>query len=222
MAKLIKDERHEIQALIVTGYRDLPYSRYLFLRIDDSERAKTWLGQILGNITHAKWDQPDGTIRKPEWALNVGFTAAGFEKLGLPKKIFSQEFAEGMAEPTRAQRLGDTGASDPKRWKFGGYQPAEEKTIHVVLMVQTKSTEDLEKYCDEQLILFRTSAKCWSLKKEARNQKKRSISASAIASRSRRSRAVPNRHHPIKLVLNPESSSSAMKTSMASFQLRRP
>ena len=154
MAKLIKDERHEIQALIVTGYRDLPYSRYLFLRIDDSERAKTWLGQILGNITHAKWDQPDGTIRKPEWALNVGFTAAGFEKLGLPKKIFSQEFAEGMAEPTRAQRLGDTGASDPKRWKFGGYQPAEEKTIHVVLMVQTKSTEDLEKYCDEQLILF--------------------------------------------------------------------
>jgi len=155
MGNLIKDERHDIQALIVTGYSDLPNSRYLFLRIDDSARATTWLAQIVGDVTHAKWDGPDGKIKKPDWALNIGFTAKGFKKLELPlKNGFSEEFADGIAEPERAKRLGDTGASCPETWEIGGPRTEKEEPIHVLLMVQAKSLDELNKYCKIQLDLF--------------------------------------------------------------------
>ena len=153
------DERGDIQALIVTGYSDLPFSRYLFLHIEDAGAARAWLARIIGDITHAKWDGPDGKIKKPEWALNIAFTSKGFAVLGIKKgdslkTPFSQEFDEGLSKKERAQSLGDTGASDPSRWELGNPQTEEKEPIHVLLMVQAKSPADLETRCKEQLDLF--------------------------------------------------------------------
>ena len=158
------EERGDIQALIITGYSDLPFSRYLFLHIKNGAQAKAWLAKIIDKVTHAKWDGPDGKIKKPEWALNIAFTSKGFEVLGLKKgeslkSPFSQEFDEGIWKKERAQSLGDTGASDPGQWDLGGPRTEETEPIHVLLMVQAKTSDDLETRCKEQLDLFAGAGK---------------------------------------------------------------
>lgn len=155
------NDRDDIQALIVTGYGDLEFSRYLFLHINESTQAKKWLEKIIDSVTHAKWDAPDGTVEKPKWALNIAFTWMGFQVLGLKKGLktpFSQEFEEGISTKERARCLGDTGASDPCKWELGGPLTKQEKPIHAVLMIQAKSAMELESHCQQQIGLFESLA----------------------------------------------------------------
>jgi deferrochelatase/peroxidase EfeB len=58
----------------------------------------------------------------PETAVQVAFTAPGLAALGLaPAALaaFSPEFLSGMADPSRARRLGDVDANDPSGWDWG-------------------------------------------------------------------------------------------------------
>jgi deferrochelatase/peroxidase EfeB len=54
--------------------------------------------------------------------MQVAFTAAGLEALGVPRSVlagFSAEFLTGMTEENRARRLGDVGNNAPSQWEWG-------------------------------------------------------------------------------------------------------
>ena len=149
-------ETGDIQGMIVTGYGHLANSAYLFLRVDDPARAKEWLARIVPSVTSAKWDTgPGGRVERPEWALNVAFTAQGLAALGVGEaalETFPDEFRAGMAEPGRARLLGDVGGSAPEHWEIGGPDQADD--LHVLLIVQANGREVLAARVREQRALF--------------------------------------------------------------------
>lgn len=148
--RLTRADWNDIQAFIVYGYGNFDYGRYLFLHIDDPEKAKTWLAGVIPLITHvAQWDENEAH-RTLNSAINIAFTNPALEKLNLADetlKTFSREFREGIApEPKgkdenkdllhpRSIILGDTGSSAPWNWTVGN--PADRGTdreVHILLM----------------------------------------------------------------------------------------
>lgn len=164
-------ETHDIQGILLSGYLHLPHSSYLFLHLNDAAAAKAWLAEIIPSVTSAKYPVgPDGRAIDPAWALNIAFTAPGIEALGYSAETFSQEFREGISykntddtndaddtddeEGTRSKRLGDTGPNSPRRWELGGSQTPPEQTIHICLIVQTTTQEELNLRCETQRSLL--------------------------------------------------------------------
>jgi Dyp-type peroxidase family len=112
---------HDIQGLVLNGYGHLDHSRFLFLKIADSQAAKRWLSAIASQISSAK--RRRGEDELPGSQTNIAFTRSGMEKLGLPQDTltsFPREFQMGMAAPERSRKLGDLGPSAPESWQFGG------------------------------------------------------------------------------------------------------
>ena len=129
-------ELDDIQAIIATGYPQLPAACFGLLAVEDPAAARQWLTQIAGEITTAS--KKDGRL-----ALNVSFTVSGLRKLGLDEKTlegFLVEYQEGMTAGHRQRILGDTGLSEPTNWKWGG--PGKE--VDVMLMVYAPDTQTLE------------------------------------------------------------------------------
>lgn len=159
------DETADIQGLIISGYAHLGYSCNFFLHIDDAAAAKAWLARIVPQVTTSKRGKgADGKFIKPEWAINVAFTYPGLAALKQPAELlksFTQEFKEGMTEVHRSRRLGDVGGSAPELWELGGRQldgdglpiPHQDE-IHVVLMVQTRTQEEMKSVCEAQRSLL--------------------------------------------------------------------
>ncbi len=104
----------DIQGNVLRGYT-LPAAAYLFLRIVDVEAAWRLMIRMLPHVMTAEtWSERPGS------AMNVAFTYAGLERLGLPETIlasFPPVFREGMA--ARAAHLGDRGPSAPSEWEPG-------------------------------------------------------------------------------------------------------
>lgn len=144
-------ETADIQGIILSGYGHLPHSTYLFLHFDDRAAARAWLRELIPRVTTSDWSrEPNG---KPERALNVAFTCPGLEALGLDAetvRTFSQEFREGMADPSRARRLGDIRGSAPDLWEIGGSKTAPEEQIHALLILQDRTPEALETHRTEE------------------------------------------------------------------------
>ena len=67
-----------IQGFVVRGYR-LPSAGYLFLRIDDAARARALLAETTPDVLTA-----DPWETKPESGINIAFTYAGLQALGVP------------------------------------------------------------------------------------------------------------------------------------------
>ena len=60
-----------IQGFVVRGYR-LPFSRYLFLRVDDAARTAAWVADTTAEVlSAAPWDD------KPDSGVNVAFSYSG-------------------------------------------------------------------------------------------------------------------------------------------------
>jgi len=101
------------------------------VRVDDADRGRVWLRDLLGEVTNAQaWNGG-----KPRTHLNLAFTYLGLVALGVPKPVlggFSKEFRQGMAD--RAALLGDTGQSDAGQWEppFGSGQAHVLVTINAV------------------------------------------------------------------------------------------
>jgi Dyp-type peroxidase family len=130
-----------IQGFVVRGYR-LPFAGYLFLRIDDLERAAAWLAQVTPEVqTAAPWSQ------KPESGVNIAFSYRGLAAMGLPDASlagFPEEFRQGMA--ARAPLLGDLGDSAPSNWEgaLGGPE------IHMMVMISAMHQQALDAH-DQRL-----------------------------------------------------------------------
>lgn len=125
----------DIQGNILRGYGK-KFVRHLVLSVDTPAAARRWLADATGGdesaapqITTAK---PWSKLR-PSTCVNVGATYAGLAALGVSRaslNTFPHEFVGGMA--SRNVLLGDTGPSDPSRWKHE-WQDAER--AHLVITV---------------------------------------------------------------------------------------
>jgi Dyp-type peroxidase family len=121
----------DVQGIIVSGYKSLPCSKSVFLRIEDPAGAKRWLQERLPSITRG--DQKD-----QKTVLNVGFTYLGLKRMGLGRAVhsFPREFREGMANDARSQQLGDIENSWPASWQVGGWNTRE---VHILLLIYGES-----------------------------------------------------------------------------------
>jgi Dyp-type peroxidase family len=130
-----------IQGFVVRGYR-LPFAGYLFLRIDDADRAASWIAEISPEVlTAAPWSE------KPAAGVNLAFSFAGLRALQLPDASlagFPEEFRQGMA--ARANLLGDEGESAPEHWEGGLGSPE----VHVLVMISAMHERALEAH-DQRL-----------------------------------------------------------------------
>jgi Dyp-type peroxidase family len=136
----------DVQGLIVHGYKRMATAALLLLRIQDAGPCRAWLREILkGELTTAA-EIPSERLERSTACLNVAFTWHGLKALGLDEdalQTFPYEFRKGMAG--RAHVLGDTGASAPDRWEFGGTRPGgpRDEDIHVLLMLYARNESEL-------------------------------------------------------------------------------
>ena len=104
--------------------------------IVDAARARRWIGGLSGSLQFGDYrrtgrDEPP-FIRNV--CINLAFTYPGFQALALDPialRGFSLPFQEGLAEPSRARRLGDDGPSDPSGWAWG----RADRPVHGLLAV---------------------------------------------------------------------------------------
>jgi Dyp-type peroxidase family len=134
-------ELADIQGNILRGFT-YPTAAYIFLRIDDVDRARVLMSRTLTQVdTAAPWE--DGP---PPTATHAAFTYSGLKRLGVPADVlasFPAEFREGMA--ARAERLGDRGPSAPENWEPGlGTGEA-----HVLITVHAVDNEHLDERREE-------------------------------------------------------------------------
>ncbi|HEX2079259.1 MAG TPA: hypothetical protein VHG08_16150 [Longimicrobium sp.] len=123
----------DVQGTILQGYR-VDLARHFILQVTDAAAARAFiLGLVDGTgglpriTTAARW-----TV-KPECFVNIGFTYAGLQALGVSKKdldTFDQGFQRGATARKTADLVGDVGRSDPANW-IGGL--SDGAAVHVVL-----------------------------------------------------------------------------------------
>jgi len=110
----------DIQGNILRGYGK-SHVRHLVLTVGKPDVARRWLSDAISGddsiapqiTTGEPWSGG-----KPDTCVNVGITHAGLAALGVPPASldsFPHEFVAGMA--ARNKLIGDTGPSDPARWK---------------------------------------------------------------------------------------------------------
>lgn len=144
----VDQARPDIQALILYGFKRLELVRYVFLEIlpDAGAAARRYIGDVLPLVNTAE-RLPS---RKLDAAIQIAFTGFGLAALGLAQDTlgtFSPYLQAGMATDDSARVLGDTAASSPDLWDFGGSAksrvPAER--VHVLIALFTCDQGELDK-----------------------------------------------------------------------------
>jgi deferrochelatase/peroxidase EfeB len=113
--RLSEVDYSDVQGLVRFGYGKMKEASYVHLRVKDPASARAWLRSA--PIASAVAKTPP-----PPTAVQVAFTAAGLEALGVAPSVlaaFSPEFLTGMTEESRARRLGDVGSNAPAQWEWG-------------------------------------------------------------------------------------------------------
>ena len=122
-------EREMIPTLVFGGLSPLKYAHCLILELAQGtpRNCRDWLHELAEDLSY-------GERVPPESAIVAGFSASGLGKLGVGDRVlagFPTAFQRGMAEPSRARALGDTGANAPITWAWGG--PEKESDAIVLL-----------------------------------------------------------------------------------------
>ena len=136
-----------MQGLVSRAYGQLPHARYLLCAVDDPAAARAWLGRVAPGVSTA-------ARRDEGCALIVAFTHAGLEALGLDDDALAtlpRPLQEGIVTTHRSRILGDTGPSDPSRWRWGG--PAN-PAIHVLVVIYAPDEAELERELAERRQAF--------------------------------------------------------------------
>jgi deferrochelatase/peroxidase EfeB len=105
----------DVQGLVRFGYGKMRGASYALLRVKNRDAARAWLRT-------AKVSSAEAQSPPPSSALQMAFTAAGLQALGIPRPIidgFSPEFLSGMGNSNRARRLGDIEANAASQWDWG-------------------------------------------------------------------------------------------------------
>ena len=127
---------HDIQGIVFYSFADQPNAAYLHVHFaPDPALGREWLASLAPEVTrawHAKHDRRDESVQ-------VAFTAAGLEALGVPADVintFGREFYVGMNSQERAKVLGDLDGDPPSGWEFGA---PSQTPIHAVLILFARS-----------------------------------------------------------------------------------
>ncbi|SDO21591.1 Dyp-type peroxidase family [Rhodoferax sp. OV413] len=106
----------DIQGLVRFGYKHHTEACFLLLRVTDPAAARAWLARA--PVASAATTEPP-----PATVLQLALGSEGLRALGVAEDTiagFSPEFLSGMGnDPSRARRLGDTGANAPSGWLWG-------------------------------------------------------------------------------------------------------
>lgn len=140
----------DLQGNILRGYGK-QYVRHLVLTVANPAAARRWLSDAVSGdesvapqITTAElW------VERRHTCVNIGVTHAGLAALGVPTaslNSFPHEFVAGMA--ARNMLLGDTGPSDPSKWKLE-WRDAE--NVHLVISVNADDAKDRAAVADRIL-----------------------------------------------------------------------
>ncbi|HEX2079257.1 MAG TPA: hypothetical protein VHG08_16140 [Longimicrobium sp.] len=123
----------DVQGTILRGYR-VNLARHFILQITDAAAAGTFIGNLVDGAgglpavtTAAPW------TTKPACMVNISFTYAGLQALGVAKTdldTFDPDFQVGATAPATANTVGDVGQSAPSNW-IGGLSNGA--NVHVVL-----------------------------------------------------------------------------------------
>jgi len=133
---------HDVQGVIMLNYAEYTYykSRYLFLKVTNSDTGRDFVKAMLPHITSAAFAQNiKGFERKkllPAVTTNISFTYNGLQELGIPTltlKAFPDEFIMGIRN--RASILGDNHGSSPQNW-----DNVYRDDIHIVLTINARNT----------------------------------------------------------------------------------
>lgn len=118
-------ELENIQGLVLSGYDSRPVAAYAMFAIEDPAAARRWLAALEDRLqfgdflTTPRHREP----RLHKLCLNIAFTYAGLERLGLGEEGLGglhESIRVGMSDPHRSRQLGDDGDSAPSSWEWGG------------------------------------------------------------------------------------------------------
>jgi Dyp-type peroxidase family len=134
---------NDIQGLVASGYGHLPVAQFVLLRVQPdgdgrADRARVWLNRVADHVTDARG-------RKDDHSTNIAVTHHGLLALGMRPDVanaFAPEFVGGLTAPTRSRALGDSGASAPERWAWGG--PGS-MPVDLVLMLYAADSAGLDR-----------------------------------------------------------------------------
>ena len=115
----------DIQGNVLRAYGryGFPKARYAFLNIRDAAAGRAFVERVRQRVTTAqRWEgdidhSSQGTVKRPNVTLNIGFSYRGLQALDLPTRTLTRmpaEFIDGMAK--RKNILGDIGPSAPEHW----------------------------------------------------------------------------------------------------------
>ncbi|MEO8844678.1 MAG: peroxidase [Kofleriaceae bacterium] len=115
----------DVQGLVYTGYKKLPYAGFLFACFGTDEVAsRAWLQAMpIGSAAHE-------VVSKHSPKVQVAFSATGLRRLGVPEAVLDglpNELKLGMANRWRV--LGDT----PAEWTLG------QQPLDVIVMIYATS-----------------------------------------------------------------------------------
>ena len=117
------------------GYR-LPFARYLFLRVDDVERAAAWIAETTAEVlTAAPWDN------KPDSGVNIAFSYSGLRALQLPDASLAGSRRSSVRGWRPAQICSATTATAIRPT---GRAASAGPDIHALVMISAKHEEALD------------------------------------------------------------------------------
>jgi Dyp-type peroxidase family len=112
---------HDVQGLVLRGYKHLMFAECLILRFHDHRSGYLWLQQAVKRVSRGD-EGPSPTACAIALSHSGLLKAAGFDDgSGAALRFFSREFSEGMSGASHRSRiLGDSGLSHPMTWQWGG------------------------------------------------------------------------------------------------------
>lgn len=142
----------DVQGLVARSYKPLAEAFYVPVHFTDPRgpaAARSWVGALAGRVTPASTST--GEVRRLGRAVNVAFTYAGVEALGVGESTlgtFGREFIEGMTGEHRQRALGDTGPVAPDTWAWGG---PRNPTVHAMLFLFAATPAELQALLSEEV-----------------------------------------------------------------------
>ena len=127
---LPNDDLSAIQGGILRGYR-VKSAHHFVVSFENVRNAARLLEEMASPTSSLSVTTAQDWPARPISALNIGLTAAGLTKLGVPESLlslFPRAFRRGPTH--RATALGDEGQSSPERWVFGG---PKARPVHAVV-----------------------------------------------------------------------------------------
>ncbi|MCB1983951.1 MAG: Dyp-type peroxidase [Burkholderiales bacterium] len=138
----------DIQGNIIKAYGAYNFqkARYLFLRVDQGDKGRKFVGAITTKVTSAApWGiSGDDAAVKPQATTNIAFTFDGLQALEIPtasQRGFPEDFIMGMSK--RKDILGDDGPSDPANW-----DKIWKEKVHIWISINGQSIDAVKKRYD--------------------------------------------------------------------------